>query len=137
MNERDKKAIVDAKLSELANEFPSCRFTTEYIKSEPIEEDNTDDTYHLLWASDRLAIARQIETRLMNIYADLVSLKKMMHYKLSIIDVLKDIAPYINTDKGKKQTIAEKCRKRWLHNAAEEMHSNGYNGKYDDEDEQR
>lgn len=136
MNERDKKAIVDAKLSELANEFPSCRFTTEYIKSEPIEEDNTDDTYHLLWASDRLAIARQIETRLMNIYADLVSLKKMMHYKLSIIDVLKDIAPYINTDKGKKQTIAEKCRKRWLHNAAEEMHSNGYNGKYDDEDEQ-
>ena len=134
MNERDKKDIVDARLSELAREFPSCRFTTEYIKSEPVEEDNTKDTYHLLWASDRLAIARQIETRLMNIYADLVSLKKMMHYKLSIIDVLKGVAPYINTDKGKKQTIAEKCRKRWLHNAAEEMHSNGYNGKYEDDE---
>ena len=42
-----------------------------------------------------LEIARQVHTRLSHIYADLVSLEKMMHYKLSIVDVLRDAAPYI------------------------------------------
>ncbi len=46
-----------------------------------------------LWSSDRLEIARQIDTRLTNIYADLVSLEKMMHYKHSIIDMLKKRSP--------------------------------------------
>ena len=97
----------------------------------------TDDSYHLLWASDRLAIARQVESRLMKIYADLVSLQKMMNYKLTIIDVLKNIAPYVNTEDGRKQTLAEECRKRWLRNAAKKHHSIHYNGKYDDESEER
>lgn len=134
MPDGEKKKLVNDRISELASEFPNCRLTTEYVKSDPFEEDQTDDTYHLLWASDRLAIARQVESRLMKIYADLVSLQKMMNYKLSIIDVLKDIAPYVNSDQGRKQTLAEKCRKRWLHNAAESYHSIHYNGKYDEDE---
>lgn len=130
----EKKKQVNERISALAKDFPACRLTTEYVKSNPFEEDQTDDTYHLLWASDRLAIARQVESRLMKIYADLVSLQKMMNYKLSIIDVLKDIAPYVDTDEGRKLTLAEKCRKRWLRNAAESYHSIHYNGKYDDND---
>ena len=132
MPDGEKKKLVNDRISELALEFPGCRLTTEYVKSDPFEEDQTDDTYHLLWASDRLAIARQVESRLMKIYADLVSLQKMMNYKLSIIDVLKDIGPYVNTDEGRKLTLAEKCRKRWLRNAAESHHSIHYNGKYDE-----
>lgn len=132
MPDGEKKKQVNDRISELAQEFPSCRLTTEYVKSDPFEEDQTDDTYHLLWASDRLAIARQVEFRLMKIYADLVSLQKMMNYKLSIIDVLKDIGPYVNTDEGRKLTLAEKCRKRWLRNAAAGCHSIHYNGKYDE-----
>ena len=73
----------------------------------------------------------------MNIYADLVSLKKMMHYKLTILDVLGDIAPYVNDEQGRKQTLAEKCRKRWLRNAAESHHSLHYNGKYEEEEDGR
>lgn len=134
MPDGEKKKQVNDRLSELALEFPGCRLTTEYVKSDPFEEDQTDDTYHLLWASDRLAIARQVESRLMKIYADLVSLRKMMSYKLSIIDVLKDIGPYVNTDEGRKLTLAEKCRKRWLRNAAESYHSIHYNGKYDEDE---
>ncbi len=49
--------------------------------------------HHLLWSSDRLEIAREVDSRLTRIYADLVSLEKMMHYKRSIIDVLKDALP--------------------------------------------
>lgn len=134
MPDGEKKKLVNDRLSELAMEFPGCRLSTEYVKTDPFEEDQTDDTYHLLWASDRLAIARQVESRLMKIYADLVSLQKMMNYKLSIIDVLKGIGPYVNDEQGKKLTLAEKCRKRWLRNAAESYHSIHYNGKYDEDE---
>ena len=92
--------------------------TTEYAKTEPVQEDNTDDKYHLLWSSDRLEIARVIDSRLTKIYSDLVSLEKMMHYKLRIIDVLKDIAPYINDDEGRKLSIIEECQQRWMTSAA-------------------
>ena len=81
-----------------------------------------------------IEIARQIDTRLTNIYADLVSLEKMMHYKHSIIDMLKSVVPYINDDSGRRLTLIEQCRKRWLRQAASSAHSDTYNGKYDEDE---
>ena len=72
--------------------------------------------YHLLWSSDRLEIAREVDTRLTRIYADLVSLEKMMHYKYSIIDLLKDVLPELDTDEG-RLTLVEECHERWVENA--------------------
>lgn len=132
--DQEKADEVNAKLSEIAREHPSCEPTVEYAKSSPVESDDTEDTYHLLWTSDRLDIARQIDSRLTKIYADLVSLEKMMHYKHSIIDILRSIAP-LDTDQGRRLTLIERCRKRWLRNAAKSAHSDTYNGKYDEEDE--
>lgn len=132
--DQQKADEVNAKLSEIAREYPSCDPTVEYAKSSPDESDDTEDTYHLLWSSDRLDIARQIDSRLTKIYADLVSLEKMMHYKHSIIDILRSIAP-LDTDQGRRLTLIEKCRKRWLRHAANSAHSDTYNGKYDEEDE--
>lgn len=132
--DQQKADEVNAKLSEIAREYPSCDPTVEYAKSSPVESDDTEDTYHLLWSSDRLDIARQIDSRLTKIYADLVSLEKMMHYKHSIIDILRSIAP-LDTDQGRRLTLIEKCRKRWLRHAASSAHSDTYNGKYDEEDE--
>jgi hypothetical protein len=132
--DQEKADEVNAKLSEIAREYPSCEPTVEYAKSSPVESDDTEDTYHLLWTSDRLDIARQIDSRLTKIYADLVSLEKMMHYKHSIIDILLSIAP-LDTDQGRRLTLIERCRKRWLRNAANSAHSDTYNGKYDEEDE--
>lgn len=132
--DQQKADEVNAKLSEIAREYPSCDPTVEYAKSSSVESDDTEDTYHLLWSSDRLDIARQIDSRLTKIYADLVSLEKMMHYKHSIIDILRSIAP-LDTDQGRRLTLIEKCRKRWLRHAANSAHSDTYNGKYDEEDE--
>ena len=132
--DQEKADEVNAKLSEIAREYPSCEPTVEYAKSSPVESDDTEDTYHLLWTSDRLDIARQIDSRLTKIYADLVSLEKIMHYKHSIIDILRSIAP-LDTDQGRRLTLIERCRKRWLRNAANSAHSDTYNGKYDEEDE--
>lgn len=101
-----------------------------------MEDNTTNDTYHLLWSSDRLEIAREVDSRITKIYADLVSLEKMMHNKRNIIDVLMDIAPHINTDEGRRLSLVEKCKKRWLRNAANTKHSDDYHGKYDEEDDE-
>ena len=77
----------------------------------------------------------EVDSRITKIYADLVSLEKMMHYKRNIVDVLLDIAPRVNEDQGRRLTLVEKCRKRWLRKAAETKHSTGYNGKYEEDDE--
>ena len=135
-SDQEKADEVNAKLAEVARSYPECDTSVEYAKSDPVETDDTDDTYHLLWSSDRLEIARDIDTRLTKIYADLVSLEKMMHYKHSIIDMLKAAAPYINDEQGRKLTLIEQCRKLWLRHAANSAHSDGYNGKYDEEDEE-
>ena len=117
-SDKEKADEVNKRISEIAQEYPSCKITTEYAKSAPTENDGTPDTYHLLWQSDRLEIARQVDSRITKIYADLVSLEKMMHYKRSIIDVLKSVAPHINDDQGRRLTLVEECRKRWLRKAA-------------------
>ena len=58
-----------------------------------------------------------MDTRITNIYADLVSLEKMMHYKRNILDVLKDITPDIDSDQGRRLTLVEECHERWMENA--------------------
>ena len=116
-SDSEKAATVNAKVSEVARQYPDCTVSVEYMRSSPIQEDATEDKWHLLWSSDRLAIAREVDTRLTKIYADLVSLEKMMSYRYGIIDVLKDIAPYVNADEGRKMTIVEHCRQRWIRSA--------------------
>ena len=133
MSGQEKAELVNQKLSEVAREFPGCEPSVEYARSEPLADDDTGDTYHLLWSSDRLEIARDIDSRLTRIYADLVSLEKMMHYRHSIVDMIKSALPYMNDEQGRRHTLVEECRRRWLRNAASQMHSDSYNGKYDDD----
>ena len=116
-SDSEKAATVNAKVSEIARQYPDCTVTVEYMRSAPVQEDTTDDKWHLLWSSDRLEIAREVESRLTKIYADLISLEKMMSYKYGVIEVLRDISPYVNTDEGRKLSIVEECRKRWIRNA--------------------
>lgn len=116
-SDRENAATVNARISEIARDYPSCTVSTEYIRNEPQEQDHSGDTYHLLWSSDRLEIAREVDSRLTRIYADLVCLEKMMHYKLSIIDVLKNAAPYINDEQGRRRTILDESFARWMNGA--------------------
>lgn len=115
--DKQKADAVNKRISEIAQQYPSCKITTEYAKSEATQEADNDEVIHLLWCSDRLEVAREVDSRITKIYADLVSLEKMMHYKLSILDVLKGIAPTLDYDQGRRLTILEQCHKRWMDNA--------------------
>ena len=116
-SEAEKTKIVNDRISEIAREHPSCKITTEYTYTEPLQENVNNDVVHLLWSSERLEIAREVDTRITRIYADLVSLEKMMYYKRDIIDVLKDIAPHINDDQGRRLSLVEECHQRWVETA--------------------
>ena len=113
LSDAEKAKLVNDRIAEIAREHPSCKITTEYARSAPTEETPSGDVYHLLWSSDRLEIARRIT----KIYADLVSLEKMMHYKRSILDVMKDVQPGLDTDEGRRLTLVEECHDRWVENA--------------------
>lgn len=136
-SDADKEKQINERLSAIAREYPDCQLDTQYCKTEPSETDDTEDTYHLLWSSDRLEIARGVDMRLHKIYVNLVSIEKMMNYKRSIIDVLLTIAPPINDEQGRRQTLIQQARRRWLRNAANAAHSDKYNGKYDEDIETR
>ena len=123
MAEEEKEKTVNEAISEVAREYPSCQVTTEYLKSEPVEEDESGEAYHLLWASDRIGIARQVETRLSHIYADLVSLEKMMHYKLSILDVWRRYGPVIDDEAGRRSNTVQEALHRWKMNAKQRHHN--------------
>lgn len=132
-SEAEKQKQVNDRISAIARDYPNCQIDTQYVRNNPAETDDTEDTYHLLWSSDRLEIARGVDMRLHKIYADLVSIEKMMNYKRSIIDVLLSIAPPVNDEQGRRQTLIQQARRRWLRNAANAHHSDMYNGKYDDD----
>ena len=125
LSDAEKTKLVNDRIAEIAREYPSCKITTEYAGTPPLEDTPTGDVYHLLWSSDRLEIAREVDTRLTRIYADLVSLEKMMHYKYSIIDMLKDVLPEPDTDEGRRLTLVEECHKRWVENARNLRGGNG------------
>ena len=129
LSEEEKTKMVNDRIAEIAREHPSCKITTEYARTAPMEETPTGDVYHLLWSSDRLAIAREVDSRITKIYADLVSLEKMMHYKRSIIDVLKDVLPELDTDEGRRLTLVEECHDRWVENARASRGGNGRNAR--------
>lgn len=114
--------IVNQRLSELAQQYPECTVEVELTKSSPDNTEDTDGTYHLLWASDRLDIARNIDSRLKKIYIELVVLEKYLHYKHTVSDWLKDFLPRLNADKDRKLTIAERCQRRWMHNAGSKLY---------------
>lgn len=117
VSDKEKTKLVNDRIAEIAKEYPKCKITTEYARTAPQEDTKTNDMYHLLWSSDRLEIAREVDSRLTKIYADLVSLEKMMHYKRSIIDVLKDVLPPIDDEQGRRQSLVEECHDRWIENA--------------------
>lgn len=116
-SDEDKARQVNERISEIAQEFPSCSITTEYARSEATQTADNDDVMHLLWSSDRLEIAREVDSRITKIYADLVSLEKMMHYKRGIIDILKDVSPSLDNDQDRRRTLLEECYGRWRDNA--------------------
>lgn len=115
-NENCRSQQMTERLSYWAQQYPNCDVTLDYTDQDPIVAES-NDVYHLLWASDRLEIAQEIVGRLAHIYSGLVHLEKYLHYKHNVLAWLKDLMPVVNTEQGRRNTIIERSRRRWMHNA--------------------
>ena len=89
LSDREKTDAVNRRMQEILQEYPSCSVDVDYAYSAPPEAADDQDSYHLLWVSDRLRIARQVDYRLSRIYAELLLLEKFMYSRQSLLDYLK------------------------------------------------
>lgn len=120
--DEENARIVNQKMSELGQAHPNCDVSVEISKKPGSEVNDADGMHHLLWASDRLEIARAIEAKLARIYTDLVMINKYMHYKHDVIDWVRDLVPHLNADRNRKFSIAERSRRRWMHNSGSALY---------------
>lgn len=117
MTDSEKAALVNDRISQIALQYPSCDVSVEYRGTGDVTVEERGDTFHLLLASDRLELAREIDARLTAIYSDLVSLEKMLFYKRGIVDVIRSTMP-LGGIMADRHSIAEECHDRWLEKAA-------------------
>lgn len=102
------------RLKELMEDFKDCSITMKFQETtDSIDKDSTDITnVHLLWSSDRIEVARRIENKLTEIYADLLSIDRYLDSRLTIADFLKNaILNYVN--RKERFTIAQQALGRW------------------------
>ncbi len=88
----DKKAeAVNSRLQELLQEHPGCTIDVEYDNATEVDTSDDDDAYHLLWASDRLRIARDVDYRLRKIYTKLNRVRNYLEHRESIVNRIKSL----------------------------------------------
>lgn len=112
LSDREKTDAVNRRMQEILAEYPSCSVDVDYAYSAPPGADDDQDSYHLLWVSDRLRIARQVDYRLSRIYAELLLLEKFMYSRQSLLDYLK-AQVFSGLGDGVRNKVYRKSFRRW------------------------
>lgn len=125
--EQQRAYEVNAKMKELMEDMPDCNISVKYEYANSVEESTDDeDGIHLLWASDRLDVARYVEAELTKIYAQLVFIEHVMTFRQGIVDFLKhQILDVVK--RGQRGTLALYALEKWQDASAKAMktHSKG------------
>lgn len=116
LSDREKTDAVNRRMQEILAEYPSCSVDVDYAYSAPPGADDDQDSYHLLWVSDRLRIARQVDYRLSRIYAELLLLEKFMYSRQSLLDYLK-AQVFNGLGDGVRNKVYRKSFRRWRNNS--------------------
>ena len=125
MSESDRSKQVNQRQQEIMAEHPDCsvELRYQYSNNEQIEEDN--GTYHLLWMSDRLRIAREVDMRLVRIHAELVLLERYLRHSESILDYL--VAPFVDAYRqGVRGAMANESYRRWRQSSLDALHKENH-----------
>lgn len=115
MNQTEKLRAeeVNMRLKQWLEDLPNCSVTVKYhYASNPTEEDDDEDGIHLLFAADRLQVARYVEQELTKIFAQLVLIEKVMTQRECILDFLRRQIFDVVSRSG-RNGIAEYALRRW------------------------
>ena len=112
LSEKERAAKVNERQKRLMEDMPDCSITVRYNYAKNMPNEEGSDAIHLLWASDRLDVARDVESQLSVIYSQLVLLEKVMNDRQTIKDFLTNqlLNPITRKSRG---TIAEYALGRW------------------------
>ena len=122
MSEQERSNIANQRQQELLEEHPDCsvEIRYQYSNNEVPEEDN--GTYHLLWMSDRLRIAREVDMRLVRIHAELVLMERYLRHSQSILDYL--ATPFLDAYRqGMRGAMSNESYRRWRQSSIDALHS--------------
>lgn len=112
LSEKERAAKVNERQKQLMEDMPDCSITVRYNYAKNMPNEEGPDAIHLLWASNRLDVARGVEYQLSVIYSQLVLLEKVMNDRQTIKDFLTNqlLNPITRKSRG---TIAEYALGRW------------------------
>ena len=112
-SEQERTEEVNKRLKELMADYPDCSIRVNYQYSSKVEDDDDDEfAIHLLWAGDRLAIARNVESQLYEIYGQLVFLEEVLDTRETLLDFFMNRILEVVTRNG-RGGIARLCLERW------------------------
>lgn len=115
MNQTEKLRAeeVNMRLKQWQEDLPNCSVTVKYhYASNQNDEDDDEDGIHLLFAADRLQVARYVEQELTKIFAQLVLIEKVMTQRECILDFLRRQIFDVVSRSG-RNGIAEYALRRW------------------------
>lgn len=112
ISDEEKANRANARQRELMEDSPGCTINMEYAAGSSVEQEEGDDGRHLLWMSERLAIAREITSKLTTMYADLILIEKWCCSRRSILDMFTQ--PFKMTiSKGRNGATSNPAFRRW------------------------
>lgn len=114
---------VNERYAQIRKDMPDCTIEIKYNRSEAVDlGDEDEDGLHLLFASDRLEIARNIENQLAEILGHLQMIERVLYVDNTIERFLKGMVLDF-MDKSKKKTVVEAALYRWRDNAKKVLNS--------------
>lgn len=123
VSEEELAQRVNERYAQIRRDLPDCTIEIKYNRSEAVNlGDEDEDGLHLLFASDRLEIARNIENQLVEILAHLQMIERVQYVDNTIERFLKGMVLDF-MDKSKKKTVVEAALYRWRDNAKKVLNS--------------
>lgn len=117
LTDSEKSRQANDRLHELQRENPGCDIEMNYAYSAPPDIEDDEDAVHLLWACDRLAVARDVDYRLSKIYAQLVLIEKYLRSRETLEDYLRRAMGMTVANTVNRYRIGNKSFRRWHRSA--------------------
>ena len=118
LSDEEKANQVNERMRQIMSDHPWCTVEAHYAYSNPREVEDDDEAIHLLWVSDRLAIARDVDYQLSKIYAQLILCEKFLRNKESMENRLKQMLGIAVLDGADRIRIGGRSFRRWRRAAA-------------------
>lgn len=109
--DRERSQEVNRLYREYQANYPDCQVEYELVHSDPLEKEADDNTIHLLWASDRLRIAREVYRRLDHINNELFLMEAHFVHIKTIKSLLGNPMAVIINGSRRSRVTSEALRK--------------------------